>query len=272
MLLAECGRGRVELNTACSVASARQTAAGFEVETSRGRYETRKLVIACGGLSFPKVGATDFGYRIARQFGLKIVPTRPALVGLSFSGGSGFRSLAGIAVDAIATIGKTSFSENILFTHHGLSGPAILQISNYWTPEQSVSVNLVPNLDPVRLIDRASPQLVTNQIADFLPKRVAETIFHDYRQTASSLTAARLDALFDRLTAWRLTFDRTDGYDRAEVTGGGVSTAELSSQTLEAKKVAGLYFIGEVVDVTGWLGGYNFQWAWSSGFACGNAI
>ncbi len=272
MLLAECGRGRVDLRTACSVKSVRRTASGFEVDTSRGHFESRKLVIACGGLSFPKVGATDFGYRVARQFGMTMVPTRPALVGLSFTGESDFKSLAGISVDAIASIRKRSFRENVLFTHHGLSGPAILQISNYWTPDESVSINLVPDRDPAGLIDLSSSQLATNQIAEVLPKRVVESIFSDFRQPASSLSASRLKILSERLTDWRLRFDRTDGYHRAEVTAGGVSTSEISSQTMESKKVAGLFFIGEVVDVTGWLGGYNFQWAWSSGFACANAI
>ncbi len=274
MLLLECDRAKVTVQTNCSVASVERDGAGFGIETNLGRFETKKLVIATGGLSFPKVGATDFGYRIARQFGLKIVPTRPALVPLAVAGNSGFSKLAGVAVDAAVSIGKTRFRENILFTHHGLSGPAILQISNYWKRGTPVTIDLLPDLNALELLqDSPNPnQLLANVLAAVLPKRVAEMSAARWNKPLAQLNPKERSAIADSLNRWSVDFERTEGYHRAEVTAGGVSTSELSSKTLEARNVPGLFFIGEVVDVTGWLGGYNFQWAWSSGFACGQAV
>ena len=275
LLLTECQKARVEIRTGCSVNEVRRSSAGFELETSHGVLKADKLVIACGGLSFPKIGASDLGYRIARQFGLTIVDTRPSLVAMVLAGKK-FSQLAGVSIGSQVSVGKQSFRENILFTHRGLSGPAILQVSNYWQADEPVTINLLPNMDAAGLITakRDSRQMLSNFLASVVPQRFAEVF------TASELANAPLNQLTNReidevgrgLNAWQVSFAETEGYGRAEVTLGGVSTNELSSKTMEAKKVPGLYFIGEVVDVTGWLGGYNFQWAWSSGYAAGNAI
>jgi hypothetical protein len=274
MLLAECKAARVEIKTGCTIGSVRRGDA-FEVDTSQGVLRGKKLVIACGGLSFPKVGATDLGYRVARQFGLKIVETRPSLVALMMQKGN-IPSLAGVSIDALVVVGKQTFRENILFTHRGLSGPAILQASNYWHRDETVTIDLLPETDAAELLaaNRAKRQTLSNFLSDRLPQRFADAF------TDTNLSNKPLDQLSNvdiertgkTLNAWQVKFSGTEGYDRAEVTLGGVSTDELSSQTMEAKNVPGLYFIGEVVDVTGWLGGYNFQWAWSSGFAAGNSI
>ncbi|MBK9162980.1 MAG: NAD(P)/FAD-dependent oxidoreductase [Acidobacteria bacterium] len=275
MLLAECRTSRVEIKTDTSVERIEKDK-HFVVRTSRGIFESEALVIATGGPSFPKIGATGFGYGIARQFGLAIEETRPSLVPLVFSGANEFRGLAGISIDAEVTAGAHSFRENILFTHRGLSGPAILQASNYWSPGGEVEFNLLPAQDIATAVNenRRSRQRLDNFLKGFLPERFVE-IF-----TAGRLPQKPLNELSNRdiemieaeLHRWRRTFTETEGWDKAEVTFGGVSTRELSSQTMEAKRVPGLYFIGEVVDVTGWLGGYNFQWAWASGHAAGTAV
>jgi predicted Rossmann fold flavoprotein len=275
MLVAEGARHRAEILTDCSVKNVSKKDL-FEIETSRGTFESENLVVATGGLSFPKIGATDFGYKIARQFGLKIVETRPSLVPLIFAGGKSFQKLAGVSIDAIVSAGKASFRENILFTHRGLSGPAILQISNYWRREQTVSINLLPSENAFELLEKNhdGKQKPENFLSRFLPNRFAE-IFAAQEladKPLNQLSKKEIERLAERLNDWQVRFGDTEGYDKAEVTLGGVDTGELSSQTMEAKKIPGLYFIGEVVDVTGWLGGYNFQWAWSSGFAAGNSI
>ncbi|MBK8812213.1 MAG: NAD(P)/FAD-dependent oxidoreductase [Acidobacteria bacterium] len=274
MLLLECERAKVTILTNCPVASVGRSGSGFVIDTGLGRYEAKKLVIAAGGLSFPKVGATDLGYRVARQFGLKIVPTRPALVPLAFAGGSKFGKLAGVSIDATASVGRISFRENILFTHQGLSGPAILQISNYWKPETPVTIDLLPGRDALSLLRENAPsrQTLANFLAGHLPKSAAEVLSAKWNKPLAQLNPKEQAEVAESLNSWCVAFDRTEGYQKAEVTAGGISTAELSSQTLESKTITGLFFIGEVVDVTGWLGGYNFQWAWSSGFACGRAI
>ncbi len=274
MLLAECGTANVEIKTNCTVSKVTRDSR-FIVETNQGTFTAEKLVVACGGLSFQKIGASDLGYRIASQFGLKIVETRPSLVGLVLADRN-YKQLAGVSVDAVVRNGKHSFRENILFTHRGMSGPAILQISNYWKRDAPVAINLSPDVDAAELFfnNRDSRKSLANFLSTILPNRFAEMLVPD------NLTNKPLDKLTDReaehivamLQSWQVKFRETEGYDRAEVTLGGVSTDELSSKTLEAKRVADLYFIGEVVDVTGWLGGYNFQWAWSSGFAAGNSI
>ncbi len=274
MLLAECRSARVQIRTACTVTGVTK-AEYFEVETSQGKFTGKNLVIASGGLSFAKVGATDFGYRVARQFGHKIVETRPSLVALVAKGG-GWKQLAGLSVEAEVSAGKASFHENILFTHRGLSGPAILQISNYWKKDEPVSIDLLPKMDVAARIaaDHTSRQTVANYLSQFLPHRLSEQLTErlKFNKPLAQLRRHEIETIGAAINNWQIEFSGTEGYDRAEVTLGGVSTAELSSQTMESKKAAGLYFIGEVVDVTGWLGGYNFQWAWSSGFAAGNAI
>ncbi len=274
MLLAECEAAGVEIRTACSVRLIKKEKA-FELETTNGDLTAESVVIATGGLSYPKIGATDFGYKVAKQFRLKITPIRPSLVALVEANGDN-SSLAGISVDSVASAGKHSFRENILFTHRGMSGPAILQISNYWKTGEPVSIDLLPGIDAVELIraNRGRGQTLANFTAQYLPQRFAE------RFVAANLPNKPLNKLSDREIAragelfnhWSVEFTDTEGYGRAEVTLGGVSTDELSSQTMESKKVPGLYFVGEVVDVTGWLGGYNFQWAWASGFAAGQSV
>jgi len=274
LLLRECRDARVEIKTGCSVTKVSKNE-NFVVETSQGIFETKSLVIACGGLSFPKIGASDLGYRIARQFGLKIIEIRPSLVALVLKG-ENYKQLSGLSIDAVVSTSKKSFRENILFTHRGLSGPAILQISNYWKPDEPVSFNIAPETDVMKqLIENSqSRQNLGNFLSKFLPQRFAdEFALREFEnKPLYQMNGRDIKALAEKLTNWQLKFCETEGYDRAEVTLGGVSTDELSSQTMESKKIAGLYFIGEVVDVTGWLGGYNFQWAWSSGFAAGNAI
>jgi predicted Rossmann fold flavoprotein len=231
------------------------------------------LVIATGGLSFAKVGATDLGYQIARQFGLKIIETRPSLVPLVLSGES-FRDLAGISVDAVVSTDGKDFRENILFTHRGMSGPAILQISNYWEKSRPVFLDLLGGVEANELLseNRNSSKRLDNFLAGYIRAKLADRLFGRSAQRLSDMTDTDLAAAADRLNRWELRFKDTEGYDKAEVTLGGVSTDELSSKTFESKKVPGLFFIGEVVDVTGWLGGYNFQWAWSSGYAAAQAI
>ncbi|CAN5579509.1 NAD(P)/FAD-dependent oxidoreductase [soil metagenome] len=275
MLLAECARAGVVVETDCSVKRV-QKDGSFRVETTRGEYTAESLVIATGGLSFPKIGATDFGYKIACQFGLKIVETRPSLVPLKFASGKALTKLAGVSIDASIAAGGKSFRENILFTHRGLSGPAILQVSNYWRPNEFVEIDLMPDADVATMIadNRAGRQRIDNFLKQFLPERFVEVFAENRwpRKPLNELSNADIEAIADAIHGWSVRFAETEGWHKAEVTLGGVSTDELSSQTMEAKKVPGLYFIGEVIDVTGWLGGYNFQWAWSSGFAAGQSV
>jgi predicted Rossmann fold flavoprotein len=271
MLLDECRQAKVEIRVNCAV---RNVSKGetFFVETTNGVFEAESLVIACGGLSFPKVGATDFGYKIARQYRLKIVETKPSLVPLVFTKLQ-LTKLAGVSVDSIVSVGKREFRENILFTHRGLSGPAILQISNYWQKDKPVSINLLPTQNAAELLEnnRDNKQNPEKFLSKFLPNRVAETLFAN-NIPLNQTSKKNLEQLAEKLNNWQVNFNETEGYHKAEVTIGGVDTNELSSQTMESKRVKGLFFIGEVVDVTGWLGGYNFQWAWSSGFACGQSV
>lgn len=274
MLLRECRDARVAIKTGCTVASVTKDER-FVVETNHGIFEAKNLVVACGGLSFPKIGASDLGYRIARQFKLKIVETRPSLVALVLEGKS-YSQLAGVSVDAVVTAEKQSFRENILFTHRGMSGPAILQISNYWRRSEPVSFHLTPETDIVEQLseNRTSRRNLSNFLSEFLPQRFAdEFAMREFEnKPLYQMNAREIESVAEKLNDWQVKFRETEGYGRAEVTLGGVSTNELSSQTMESKKVPGLYFIGEVVDVTGWLGGYNFQWAWSSAYAAGNSI
>ncbi|HEV7698593.1 MAG TPA: NAD(P)/FAD-dependent oxidoreductase, partial [Pyrinomonadaceae bacterium] len=266
MLLSECRAARVEVRTSCTINSVRG-GDGFVIDTSGGEIRAKALVVACGGRSFPKIGATDLGYRLARQFGLEIIKTRPSLVAMILSKGAS-STLAGVSMDAEVSTGKAHFRENILFTHRGLSGPAILQISNYWQKAKDIVLDLLPDEQEVDLLEHArnSNKTAVNFVAERLPRRFAE-IYIAGRYPDLPLSKMKPDeraGFAHDLKHWSVRFRDTEGWDRAEVTLGGVSTDELSSQTMESKKVAGLYFIGEVVDVTGWLGGYTFQWAWAS--------
>jgi predicted Rossmann fold flavoprotein len=278
MLLEECRKAKVEIRLNCSVKNVAKNEL-FEIETNQEKLTTcESLVIAAGGLSIPHIGATDFGYRIARQFNLKIVPTKPALVPLVFQNGvsESYKNLAGVSLDSVVSCGKESFRENILFTHRGLSGPAILQISSFWTRGANVEIDLLPtkNASDILQSSRESKKELTNFLREFLPNRFAdafcETIIKS--KPLKNYSEKELTNIAENLHAWRVKFDETEGYKKAEVTLGGISTDELSSKTMEAKKIKDLYFIGEVMDVTGWLGGYNFQWAWSSGFAAGQFV
>ncbi|HEY0457833.1 MAG TPA: NAD(P)/FAD-dependent oxidoreductase [Pyrinomonadaceae bacterium] len=275
MLLAECGRAKAEIRTNCSVKAVKKDTF-FEVETNQDIFESENLVIATGGLSFPKIGATDFGYRIARQFGLKLTETRPSLVPLVFSENKNFGRLAGVSVDSLVSVGKHSFRENILFTHRGLSGPAILQISNYWQKKAPVSIDLMPEHDALEALEKnlSSKQTLGNFLGKFLPNRFAEIFTGNNfpNQPLTQLSRKEIEKIAENLNNWQVLFNETEGYHKAEVTLGGIDTSELSSQTLECKRVPGLFFIGEIVDVTGWLGGYNFQWAWSSAVAAADSI
>lgn len=271
MLERDCQRAKVEIRVNCSVKEISKNEK-FKIETNQGVFESENLVIATGGLSFPKIGATDFGYKIARQFGLKIVETRPSLVPLIFAN-QNFSELAGVSIDALVSSGKREFRENILFTHRGLSGPAILQISNYWQKDKPISIDLLPETDASEILEnnQHNKQNLDNFLSKFLPNRFAESFVTD-QKPLNQISKKEREKIAESLNNWQVLCHETEGYHKAEVTLGGVSTDELSSQTMESKRVKGLYFIGEIADVTGWLGGYNFQWAWSSGFACGESV
>jgi predicted Rossmann fold flavoprotein len=277
MLLDECRRHGVRVITDCDVT---RVSSGFQVETSRGSFEAPHLVVATGGLSIPKMGATDLGYRIARDFGLAIVAPRAALVPLTFSDADRalWSDLSGVALTAKATTGGRSFREGMLFTHRGLSGPAILQASSYWRPGTAVEIDVLPELDlAAHLVarrERGDPATTRTAVAEHLPRRFVDRWF-DVMAAPSIIAVTSNDAvaaLAESLHHWRVTPSGTEGFEKAEVTAGGVDTRELSSQTMESRGVPGLYFIGEVVDVTGQLGGFNFQWAWASGFVAGQAV
>jgi predicted Rossmann fold flavoprotein len=285
MLVTECASGSVQRWQPCAVTAVRQGAGGFEVDTDRGAVAAPQLVVATGGLSIPKIGASDFGYRLARQFGHSIVGTRAALVPLTFDAAQWqpFAALAGLSleVSVAAGSGKTQgeFREDMLFTHRGLSGPAILQISSYWQPGGALRIDLAPGLEleaALLAAKRTSKRKLGNQLAELLPRRLAEAwaaLHSSPSDTPMSEVRDRdLAALAWQLGHWQITPDGSEGYRKAEVTAGGVDTRELDSQSMQSKRVPGLHFIGEVVDVTGWLGGYNFQWAWASAAACGRAL
>jgi predicted Rossmann fold flavoprotein len=287
MLLAECAAGGVTRWQPCSVKQVRSAtvegADGYEIDSSQGTVACRSVVIATGGLSIPKIGATDFGYRIAQQFGLRLVETRPALVPLTFDGSdwAPYAGLAGLSlpvqIETGAKKSKIAFLEDLLFTHRGLSGPAVLQISSYWRENTPIRMNLAPDHDILQVLLAAkarSRKLIANELAGLVPTRLADAWVQQdkaWQRPVNEAADKALAALADKFSRWELTPSGTEGYKKAEVTAGGVDTRDLSSQTLESKQ-PGLYFIGEVVDVTGWLGGYNFQWAWASGHACGVAL
>ncbi len=279
MLLDEMAKAGAQLRLECSASEITQITGGFALNTSAlGRITTKSLVIATGGKSIPKMGATGFGYDIARQYGLPLTDTRAGLVPLTFTNGD-FKEISGTAVPArIQAQRGPSFDEALLFTHRGLSGPAILQASSYWREGEEITVHLVPALDLFQTLREkrksAGKRNLTTLMGEILPARLVEHLANsfDLSGNMADQSDARLREIADALANWRLRPSGSEGYRTAEVTLGGVDTDALSSKTMEAKSVAGLYFIGEVVDVTGWLGGFNFQWAWSSGWAAGHAI
>ena len=283
MLLAECGSGGVAHWQPCAVRQVAFSDNRYRIETDRGAVEAPQLVIATGGLSIPQIGASDFGYRIAQQFGLRMVAPRPALVPLTFGGDAWVpcAGLAGLALPVRIETGakkdRMSFLEDLLFTHRGLSGPAVLQISSYWKPGAPLTLDFAPGVDMAAALNAAklrSRKRIANELAALVPSRLADAwVGQDpaLQRPINEAADRALTGLAERVARWQITPDGTEGYKKAEVTAGGVDTRDLSSQTLESKQ-PGLYFIGEVVDVTGWLGGYNFQWAWASAHACGTAL
>jgi predicted Rossmann fold flavoprotein len=284
MLERECAAVGARIVPSCTVNRVENPKAAknnaFVVETNWGIYTPSSLVIATGGLSIPKLGGGRFGYAIARQFGLEIAEPRPALVPLLFGAADlrKFAGLAGVSSEVSAAAGDHVFDEKMLFTHQGLSGPAILQVSSYWTPGASIEIDLLPRTDLAAPLREARAQgeraELRTVLARFLPKRLADRWceIHDLSKPVAMLSDRTIDAALLALHAWRVVPAGSAGYEKAEVTVGGVDTAELSSKTFEARKAAGLYFIGEVVDVTGWLGGYNFQWAWASAVVAGRSV
>ena len=282
MLVDECEKGNVTMRLRSEVLSVEREGDDFILELNGMTVGTKKLVIASGGLSMPGLGATPFGYKIAEQFGLNVLPTRAGLVPFTLHKPllEQLQVLSGVSVSSVITAEDgTVFRENLLFTHRGLSGPAVLQISSFWQPGEFVSINLLPDVDLASFLDdqrSAHPnQSLKNTLAMQLPKRLVECLQQLGQIPDVSLKQLNVrdqQTLVETLTDWRVQPNGTEGYRTAEVTLGGVDTNELSSRTMEARKVPGLYFIGEVMDVTGWLGGYNFQWAWASGYAAGQSV
>ena len=285
MLKAECNLGNVTWRMPCKVAAIGKEGERFRVDTDQGIVTTDSLVMATGGLSIPKIGATDFAYRIAKQFELKLIEPRPGLVPLTFDAAAWqpFVALAGIALPVEVETGDKKargyFKEDLLFTHRGLSGPAILQISSFWQDGTSLTINLAPEMDIAEALiegKSSSKKNLGNQLAQWLPSRLAEEwlLANKFKPDArvADMQDKQLRQLGTSLNSWAIKPNGSEGYRKAEVTLGGIDTRELSQQTMMANKVPGLHFVGEAVDVTGWLGGYNFQWAWASGFAAGQAV
>ncbi|MFY2737774.1 NAD(P)/FAD-dependent oxidoreductase [Pseudocitrobacter faecalis] len=282
LLVDECAKGNVTMRLRSEVLSVERDEAGFSLQLNGETVTTKKLVIASGGLSMPGLGASPFGYKIAEQFGLKVLPTRAGLVPFTLHKPmlDVSQTISGVSFPSVISAQDgTVFRESLLFTHRGLSGPAVLQISSYWQPGEFVTINLLPDIDLAEFLEtqRAEHpnQSLKNTLAMHLPKRLVECL-QQLGQipdvTLKQLNVRDQQTLVETLTEWRVQPNGTEGYRTAEVTLGGVDTNELSSRTMEARKVPGLYFIGEVMDVTGWLGGYNFQWAWSSAWACAQAL
>jgi predicted Rossmann fold flavoprotein len=281
MLFAECEKAGASVTSQCEILSIEKTEAGFALETSQGQYQCESLVIATGGLSMPKLGASPFGYKVAEQFGLKVLPTRAGLVPFTLHDQDKvvLAELSGISLDARASCNDTSFNESILFTHRGLSGPAVLQISSFWQPGEAVEFDLFPHGDLYsELIKQQQQQpdiLLSTALAAQYAKRYVQTVLPYLgldNKPLKQYQGKQLQQVAEAFHQWQLKPNGTEGYRTAEVTLGGIDTDELSSKTMEAKKVKGLYFVGEVMDVTGWLGGYNFQWAWSSGWVAGQVV
>ncbi|QNN58570.1 NAD(P)/FAD-dependent oxidoreductase [Diaphorobacter ruginosibacter] len=288
MLLAECADGGVTHWQPCAVQSVTaipdEAGARYRLETGRGTVHAHSLVIATGGLSIPKIGATDFGYRVATQFGLPLVERRPGLVPLTFDGAGWepYAQLAGLALPVEISTGskkeRMAFLEDLLFTHRGLSGPAVLQISSYWQPGTPLAINLAPSQNMAALLQDAkarSRKLIANELSGHVPSRLADAWSQqsaDWQRPINEASDKALLRLAEQLSRWELIPTGTEGYKKAEVTLGGIDTKALAQQTMESRTQPGLYFIGEVVDITGWLGGYNFQWAWASAHACAEAL
>ena len=280
LLLADCAAAGVDLQTESEALRVEKPGEGFHLTTNHGEITCASLVVATGGPSIPRMGATGYAYELARQFGLAVVPPRPALVPFTFDPLvlEKLKPLSGVSTDAVVACGKTRFREALLFTHRGLSGPAVLQVSSYWRPGDEITVNLLPDRDafePLRSARSAQPRTeLHNLLADLLPRRLAAMLCAEagFDGRLADLSDKRLQAMADLLNRWRLKPGGTEGYRTAEVTAGGVDTTQISSKTFQANKVPGLYFIGECLDITGWLGGYNFQWAWASGHAAGQAV
>ncbi|MBL4772461.1 MAG: NAD(P)/FAD-dependent oxidoreductase [Alcanivoracaceae bacterium] len=287
MLLDECAQVKVAIRSQCKIDQIKESEAGFVLKTSQGTWQCESLVIATGGLSIPKMGATGFGYDVAKQFDIKVLAQQAALVPLTLieKMKHDFADLSGTSVDAIATCNGQSFRENILFTHRGLSGPAILQISSYWNQGDNISLNLLPDIglfsDLFKYLksqqkSKSNTQLNT-ALSEFFSKKLANTLcelwFKDFCHLAlAQISDEKLQQVVTQLQQWQFKPNGTEGYRTAEVTKGGIDTDEISSKTFAANKVKGLYFIGEVLDVSAHLGGYNFQWAWSSGHAAGQFV
>lgn len=278
-LLRDCAEAGVEIRVGCEVRTVQKTDA-FGIDTSLGIIEANALVVATGGLSIPKLGASDLGYHLAKQFGLKLVPCNPGLVPLTLAESQleNLSDLSGISFDATVSTASTSFDESVLITHRGLSGPAILQISSYWEEGKAITVNLFPGAPLKEMLfqaKRTTPKLLPKTfLSNHLSARFAQRLCerHGCARPMGEMADADIRAMSQALQQWEIPIKGTEGYAKAEVTRGGVDTRNLSPKTMECNAVPGLYFIGEVVDVTGWLGGYNFQWAWASGFAAGNAV
>ncbi|MGD8325299.1 MAG: NAD(P)/FAD-dependent oxidoreductase [Sphingomonadales bacterium] len=280
MLLQECEKAQVELKLDTHVERVEFRDDLFQIATNRGEFSAPALVIATGGKSIPKMGATGFGYDIARQFGLNIVTPRAGLVPLTFTGeiATSLASLSGVSVDAVVTCNGARFREGLLFTHRGLSGPSILQISSYWREGDEIAVNLAPDIslfDELKAKRKSDgKKTLASHLHNYLPKRVIEFLGDNevQKMRLADVSDKQLRGEVERFQSWKITPQGSEGYRTAEVTLGGIDTAELSSKTMESAKQKGLYFIGEVVDVTGHLGGHNFQWAWASAVAAGNAL
>jgi len=278
MLLSECNQFGASIRLQTRIQKVQRDAGGgFAVETGQGRLHCQALVVATGGLSIPKIGATPFGYQLAEQFAIKVWPTRAGLVPLTLQPGDKerFAPLSGIAVDCEVSVGQRLFRENLLFTHRGLSGPAILQISSYWHAGEALSINLLPGFNLLQDLKQrrgqGDRQKLKSRLGELLPKRLLQSLLLENLLEAVLVDCSdkQLQTVVDHLQNWQIKPNASEGYRTAEVTLGGVDCDALSSKTLESRQIPGLYFIGEVVDVTGWLGGYNFQWAWSSGWCAG---
>ncbi|NQZ14908.1 MAG: NAD(P)/FAD-dependent oxidoreductase [Alphaproteobacteria bacterium] len=280
MLVKECTDNNVQISMETEVSGIHQKDKEYAVKMNAGEFTSSSLVIATGGLSIPKIGATKFGYDIAKQFNLGIVTTAPALVPLTFQAAllERCKELSGLSVDAVVTYGKNSFREGLLFTHRGLSGPSILQISSYWQEGSEIEINLLPDVhlyDALKEKKNSAPKKdIKTVLSNYLPDRLAQSICDDQniKDKIAELADKKLQVLANAINHWRIKPSGTEGYRTAEVTLGGVDTNELNSKTMECRKHEGLFFIGEVVDVTGHLGGYNFQWAWSSGYVAGQNV
>ena len=276
LLLEECEDSGVEIQTNCKVDKIEKKEL-FKIKTNIGEFSSESLAIATGGLSIPKIGATDFGFKIAKQFGINIVACKPSLVPFTLNEKDlkNYSALSGVSVGSIVTCNGKSFRGNILFTHKGLSGPAILQISNYWNEGDEVTINLLPEFDLSEKIKEwkiKSPKaILLTPLGSILPKSVVQRFIHlnGFDKSLNQYSENDIEKICKIFHEWKIIPSGTEGFEKAEVTKGGVDTNELSSKTFEAKKVKGIYFIGEVIDVTGWLGGYNFQWAWASGYCAG---